>query len=313
MTTRHPSNGDDHHHDRSPRSVARDTREGLPAVDRALAALAEVETLVPLLALLRDPSTRRPWREVQLDPYRRAELDDEARAEQADRTEDAPGEHRDAARADVLDVLSGVLWRAEDLAHHLSRAARVEPLAAAPADGDPRPYLERARETLVPAVLGWTNGKDIAYWAADQAGAMLADLAAALALNVDGHLVKALCPWCRGGLAGAYTWRVRILVGEPVIVCESGTCNPPSKDVSTLWKGCPVWRFHDWEWLAKRLRRLDERRAAAAPPPALPAVQGSTGRAGTPTSDGAGVELLDGRFTTERTTERTTDPEGTAA
>ncbi|TDD25007.1 hypothetical protein E1287_37745 [Actinomadura sp. KC06] len=279
----------DHTGDRSPRSVARDT-QALPAIDRALADLAEVETLVPLLALLRDPAAKRPWREVQLDAWARAELDDEARAELAERTEDAPGEHRDAARADVLDVLSGVLWRAEDLAHHLSRAARCPILPPARADGDPRPYLAHAAACLPTAVTGWENGKEIAQYAADTAAAMVADLESALALNVDGHTVKAVCPWCRGGLAGSYTWRVRVVADEPAIVCESGLCQPSSREVTTWWKGCPVWRFPDWPWLAKRVAHLDARRMAeAAPPPrALPAAPPA------PPISQAEVELLAG-------------------
>ncbi|WP_067470120.1 hypothetical protein [Actinomadura macra] len=305
------------HNDRdqqAPRSVGRVARESLPAVDRAIADLVEVAELVAFLALLRDPTVRRPWREQHLDAYARAELDDEARAEQADRTDEAPGEHRDAARPDVLDVLSGVLWRSEDLAWHLSRAARVEPLRPAQADADPRPYLRRAAECVPAAVLGWTNGGEIAHWTANTAAAIRADLAGALALNVDGHTVKALCPWCRGGLAGGYTWRVRILVDEPAIVCESGVCQPSAREVGTWWRGCPVWRFVDWTWLARRLAHLDERRAALAPPPPpYASVQGSTGRAGTPEPDGARAApgILDGRLDEDVIPPPT--PEGTAA
>ncbi|TYK47171.1 hypothetical protein [Actinomadura decatromicini] len=306
-----------HSNRQAARSVVRVAREGRSALDRALDDLREVETLVGFLALLRDPAAKRPWREVVLDAFQRAELDDEARAELADRTEDAPGEHRDAARPDVLDALSGVLWRAQDLAAYVLRAVYHPALPEAGPAADPRPYLRAAREHLPTAVTGWTNGKDFAYFAADRAAAMLDDLEAALALNVDGHTVKAVCPWCRGGLAGSYSWRVRALPGSTtdlslvVIVCESGVCNPPTKDVTTWWKGVPAWPFRDWPWLARRLARLDARRAALAPPPPVfPAVQGSTGRAGTASTPDAEAALLDG---VPLTTDRTTDPEGTAA
>ena len=288
--------------------VARDARERrkLPAIDRALADLDDVVELVPFLALLRDPSVRRPWREVQLDAYTRAELDDEARAERAERAEDAPGEHRDAARPDVLDTLSSVLWRAEDLAWHLSRAARCPVLPPAAADADPRPYLHHAAACLPAAALGWANGPEIVHWAADETDAMRRDLESALALVADGHTVKAVCPWCRGGLAGAYTWRVRVLADEPAIVCESGTCQPPSRDVTTWWKGCPVWRFPDWPWLAARLARLDARRAAhTPPPPPYERDQGATGRAGTPVADTWTRELLGDLLPPEPTDEGT--------
>jgi hypothetical protein len=303
MTTSRPSD------DRS-RSVAGSVaRASLPAIDRALADLAEAVELVPFLALLRDPSIRRPWRETVLDAYARAELDDQARAEHADRAEDAPGEHKDAARADVLDALSGILERAETLAWHLSCAAYMPTLPAPAADADPRPYLDRAAYCLPTAVTGWTNGKDLAHMAADEAAAILRDLESALSLVADGHVVKALCPWCKGGLTRDYTWRVRIMPGGEVgICCESGICQPPSKDVTTWWGGAPVWPFHDWPWLAKRLAHLDARRAAQAAPLVRSSAQGSTGRAGTPTTDTAEAGLLAGRLDTD-----ITPPEGNAA
>lgn len=279
-----------------------------PAVDRALDDLATVTELVPFLALLRDPAVRRPWRETHLDPWARAEIDAAAREERLERAEIAPGEHSDAARPEILDLLSGVLWRAQSLAWHLSRAALAPVLPDAPADGDPRPYLTHARECLVPAVTKRPNGSEIAHWAADEAAAMLRDLEAALALNVDGHMIKATCPWCRGGLRGGYTWRVRIVVDEPAIICESGHCNPPSKDVGTWWKGCPVWRFPDWPWLARRLAHLDARRAAQEPPaPPYEPARGATGRAGTPGDPADEADVLAGLIDP-------TDPtEGTAA
>lgn len=288
------------------RSVAR--ARVVPAVDRALEDLGTVIELVPVLALLRDPATVRPWRETHLDPWTRAEVDAEARAERAERVEIAPGEHRDACRPDVLDMLSGVLWRAVSLAEDLSRAAWCPALPPAPRDGDPRPYLARARATLVQAVTGWPNGDEIAHHAADQAAAMLADLESALALRVDGHAVKAVCPWCRGGLAGGYSWRVRVIVDEPLIVCESDVCEPPRRDAGTWWRGRPAWRLGDWPWLAARLWHLDRRRAAeAAPPPPYERVQGATGRGGTPTDPGAEREILAGL------TPEPTNDEGTAA
>lgn len=285
------------------------------AVERALGDLAEVETLAPLLALLRDPRERRPWRETVLDPYARAELDAEARAEIAERTEVAPGEHPDAARPDVLDALSSLLWRAHDLAWHLSRAAVHPPLPAPHADGDPRPYLRRARALLAAAITARPNGTEITRHTAREAAGMLADLRAALALIEDGQTVKAVCPWCHGGLTGAYTWRVRVLpgtrtdLGLVLIVCESGICNPPTKDAGTWWQGCPAWPYPQWPWLARRLAHLDRRRTAEQAPPASPysSFAGSTGRAGSPTTAAAERELLAGL------TDQPADPEGTAA
>lgn len=296
MTHRPESTADD----RAARPVAR-ARIGLPAVDRAIADLAEAAELVPFLALLRDPAASRPWREATLTAQARAERDYEARAELADRNEDAPGEHADAARADVLDLLADVLDHAVFLATFVSRAAWC-PIQRPPGrDADPRPYLRRAAEYLPLAVTGWTNGKDIAHYVADVAAALVADLHHGLALVADGHTVKAVCPWCKGRtetapIGGEYTWRVRVLPGgEPAIVCESGTCHPSSKEVGTWWGGCPVWPMQDWPWLARRLAHLDARRAAQAPPTAPAArTEGATGRAGTPTLDDEPRRLLAG-------------------
>ncbi|MFG2002312.1 hypothetical protein ACGFNU_24480 [Spirillospora sp. NPDC048911] len=229
--------------------------------------LAEAAELVTSLALLRDPAAYRPWREPALTPDQRAELDHAARAERAERVADAPGEHTDAARPEILDALSGVLWRAESLAWHLSRAAWCPVLPLAAADADPRPYLARAVSVLPTAVTGWQNGTEIAWWAADEAAAMLADLAATLGLMTDGQHLRLVCPWCGGRTeqvptGGAWTWRVRHLPGDLVaIVCEGGMCEPPSKDVGTWWRGCPAWPLAEWEWLARRIER-NERMAS---------------------------------------------------
>lgn len=236
----------------------------LPAIDRALHDLRELCDLVVGLALLRDPDTTRPWRPPAIDAYRRAELDHQARLERLERSGLAPGEHQDAARPDILDVLSGVLWRAEDLAWHLSRAAWCPVLPPAPADGDPRPYLRRAIACLPVAVTAWTNGDEIAWWAADTARDMLRDVTSALSLMYDGQRLQVVCPWCGGGPTGAPTWRVRTLPGDlgVAIVCESAyPCEPPSKDVGTWWRGRPAWPFNEWEWLARRIRHEEKRTA----------------------------------------------------
>lgn len=230
-------------------------REHLPAVDRALNDLTEITDLVVGLALLRDPGTARPWRPPHLDAYLRAELDHQARLERAERVGEAPGEHVDAARPDVLDSLSSILWRAEELAYHLSRAAYCPVLPPAPPAGDPRPYLAHAAACLPTAVTAWPNGDEIAWWAARQTRDMVREISASLALMHDGQRLNVVCPWCRGGLTGEQTWRVRSLPGGLVaIVCEGDQpCEPPSKDVGTWWRARPAWPFHEWEWLAKRI------------------------------------------------------------
>ncbi|TDB86285.1 hypothetical protein E1264_18505 [Actinomadura sp. KC216] len=270
-----------------------------PAVDRAVRDLDEAAVLVVGLAHLREPGIRRPWREPALHEERRAELDYAARAERAERTAEAIGEHPDACRADILDALSAVLTRAEDLAHHLSRAAWCPALPAAHADADPRPYLARAAACLPVAASG-PGGAEVAGWAAGEAARIVAAMSAALALIVDGQQLRAVCPWCDGRtemapLGGERTWRVRMLPGNlVVIVCESGTCTPPAGSVTTWWRGRPAWAIGSWDWLAAQVERADAAAPVEGTAVPLARAHGWTGRAGTVVSADALRALLDG-------------------
>jgi hypothetical protein len=275
-------------------------------VERAVRDLDEAAVLVVGLAHLREPGVRRPWREPTLDEERRAELDYAARAERAERNEVAPGEHPDACRADVLDALSAVLERAEDLAHHLSRAAWCPQLPAAMADADPRPYLARAAACL-PVAAGGPGGAEVAAWAAGEASRIVGAMSAALALVVDGQQLRAVCPWCHGRtemapLGGERTWRVRMLPGDlVVIVCESGTCTPPTGSVTTWWRGRPAWAIGSWDWLAAQVERADATAPAAGSAVRLARAQGWTGRAGTAASAQAVRGLLAGLVANDAT------------
>lgn len=247
----------------APRSVVRVAQvHRLSAVDRAIRDLDLVSGYVVALACLRDPSTSRPWREPTLDPIRRAELDYLARQERADLDEDAPGEHQDAARTDVLDVLDGILSEAVELEQHVSRAAWAPIIR--PGGKDPRPHLARTIAYLPTAVTAWTNGDEIAWWAADVASELLTQVSHALSLLTDGQRLKVLCPWCDGRTemaptGGQRTWRVRTMpVDLLAIVCE-GICAPPP-GMSSWWRGAPAWPWYEWEWLA---RQLDARDAKA--------------------------------------------------
>ncbi|WP_067483804.1 hypothetical protein [Actinomadura hibisca] len=285
------------HDDR--RSVAAASRaHDLPAIDRALRDLREAAVLVIGLAHLREPATSRPWREPAASAERRAELDYAARVELEERVDEAPGAHPDAARADVLDVLTDVLAQARDLAAWVETACHVpaRPELRA-ADADPRPYLARAAECLPAVVTGWVNGDEVAHWAAGRAAHIVGTLSAALALRIDGQLLAAVCPWCEGRtemapVGGERTWRVRVLAGEPVIVCESGTCVPPPAVTGARWRGMPVWPIGSWDWLAAVLER-------GGPVQGVPGVPfsrraGATGRAGTVADDGTVRALLGG-------------------
>jgi len=101
---------------------------------------------------------------------------------------------------------------------------------------------------------------------AAHAGRMAAEVSRALYLAPDGQTLKTVCPWCKGGLSGAYSLRVRLLPGGiAAVVCESDIiCEPPSRKVGTWWQGRPAWGFEDWRWLAGELHRADGRERMSA-------------------------------------------------
>ncbi|WP_433465720.1 hypothetical protein [Spirillospora sp. CA-128828] len=251
---------------------------GLPAIDRAIGDLRLLGAYWPGLVATRLPDVVRPYQPPTITPEQRAELDYEARLERAERVGEAPGEHIDAARPDVLDLLFELIDTAEDLAAHVSRAAWL-PVLPPPAGvlADARPFLERTARYLPAAAVGWANGDELVWWVARTARQMLVQAGRALALTHDGQRLDAVCPWCQGRtetapVGGAKTWRVRDLLAAQrcehdqierltcvrcpqliAIVCESGTCEPPSKDVGTWWRGRPAWPIEEWDWLARRL------------------------------------------------------------
>jgi len=113
---------------------------------------------------------------------------------------------------------------------------------------DARPHLRYAAEHLP---------ESLAEWAAPITRRMVQRVADVLGMTYDGQTLAIVCPWCRGvtpetPAGGAHTWRVRILPGDQVaIVCESGTCEPPLREVGTWWQGCPCWPLGECERLAR--------------------------------------------------------------
>jgi len=230
-------------------------------IDRAAADLRLIAEYWPGLAQLRDPSVYAPRPPSLLTPEQRAELDHAARLERVERDGLMPGEHQDAARAEILDLMASLAYDADDLAEVIALAIwcpRPEPGSSAFAD--PTPLLDFAGRNL--SMLD----RDTAYWVSYQAHRMLADVSRALCLTFDGQLLQAVCLWCGGGVSGARTWRVRQLPGDEIaIVCEGDQpCEPPSKSVGTWWKSRPCWPLREWEWLAKQLLAADEREKMGA-------------------------------------------------
>jgi hypothetical protein len=207
------------------------------------------------------PGTPRPWRHHDLNTDQRMERDRQAWQERLERSHVAPGEHPAPLDLGVLDTMLDVLVRADDLAAAVAEHAGLSPLPS-PGLGqlDARPYLEFAAQHMT---------DDLTRHAAPIARTMVAQVAHALALTFDGQRLDVECPWCRGitpdqPAGGARTWRVRELPGNLVaIVCEN-LCEPPSKDVGTWWRGCPVWPLSEWDWLAKRVAQTENLAAKAS-------------------------------------------------
>jgi hypothetical protein len=235
-------------------------------IERAQADLRLIAEYWPGLAELRDPSVHAPRPPMLLTSEQRAELDYQARFERLERDGVAPGEHQDAARAEILDLMASLTFDAAALVETIS--ARIPSPWARPdlpstAFADPAPLLSFVIEHLAAA-----DAQDarVARWTANEARRMVVDVNRALCHAHDGHVLTTICPWCRGGLTGGRTLRVRILPGDEVaIVCESDIpCEPPRRKVTTWWQSRPCWPFRDWRWLAKQLHAVDERERTSA-------------------------------------------------
>lgn len=198
--------------------------------------------------------TPRPWRQPTLTSDQQRDRDRQAWMERLERSAVAPGEHLAPLDLGILDTMLDVLVRADDLAAAIAQHANVQPLAPPKLGNlDARPYLDFAAKHLA---------DDFTYYAAPIARTMVGQVAHALALTFDGQKLDVECPWCLGitpetPAGGERTWRVRELPGNLVaIVCEN-LCEPPSKDVGTWWRGCPVWSIAEWDWLAKRVEQAE--------------------------------------------------------
>jgi hypothetical protein len=252
----------------------------LTLVARAVTDLGLVAEYWPGLNEQKDPSVFAPRPPSLLTPEQRAVLDYDARIERQERDGLMPGEHPDAARADVLDLLASLAYDAWDLADTVGQAVGQPRLPRPAPFADPAPHLHITIHYLPAAA----EADDlVGPWVASQARRMLGELTRALCLTFSGQTLAAICPWCQGRTesapaGGQRTWRVRDLLGtlacshghidkalcnkcpqQIAIVCESHTCEPPSDKIGTWWRGMPAWPIYEWDWLAKQLHAADDR------------------------------------------------------
>lgn len=236
----------------------------------------------PDLVEARLPGTARPWRQPRLTREQRAELDEAARRERLERSPDAPGEAPAPLDLGVLDTITGILAEAVEFAAAAAAyagAPQLPPPSTALADA--RPYLR----FLIEQIPALPDPEAFADHIALTAARWVRQIARTLALVHDGQALAVVCPWCRGvtpqtPAGGSYTWRVRHLPGDEIaIVCESGSCEPPSRDVGTWWRGMPVWPLREWDWLARRLEAREGEDDVPVRAPVQAGAYGSGGRA----------------------------------
>lgn len=233
----------------------------MTVIARATVDLGRVVEYWPGLAELLDPAVHAPQQPSAVTPERRAELDYQARIERWERIDVAPGEHPDAARAEIIDLMTAIRSEAYEVADTIAwevvRPPRLPRI-------DRQQTIDHHLELAILLLPNVTHDLTV-HWVAGRAATMAALATRALALAYDGQALKVPCPYCKGGLSGGLCLRVRILPhGDVVIVCESDIpCEPPRRKVSTWWQGRPAWPFVDWTWLAKQLAQTSSRNNAA--------------------------------------------------
>jgi hypothetical protein len=201
--------------------------------------------------------TPKPWREPTLTPEQRSLIDALARTEKLERGAFTLGESPAPIHLDALDhaiALTKTMARfaratATELGHHavLIRAATHrydDPLLLIR-------YLRAHLDHMTP---------DLCIRVEEEAAIIRARLTHHFAEVSDGHRIKADCPYC-----DQPTLHLRVIGpkhrGEPVIRCESGTCEPDEGSCGTWHRGMPAWPFHEWDWLVKQIQKAEERRA----------------------------------------------------
>lgn len=204
--------------------------------------------------LLKLKGTPLPWHEPTITTEQRARLDAEARAEKLTRGAGAFGESPAPVHLAALDRNIRITRTLQAAALR----ADTELTTTAPPGYDPAPWLE-AHNVRAPAIAHWLTVilTDHAHQLTDDTVAEIARAASrsrralerATGNVVDGQRLKALCPWCR---------YEHLMVrhpanAEPLVVCESGLCEPPPADCGSWWHGNPAWPRWEWDWLAARI------------------------------------------------------------
>jgi hypothetical protein len=234
----------------------------------ARGAIEELEQVVGWLGANLLPGTARPYSPPQMSDEKRAELNAIHIVEKRMYLTVPLGESPAPMDLDAMDLLVEILCLADELADQVSDAAEVTRLeSASSAFADPTPFLRRAAAFVTSCD---TRDQDRIEERCDD---LIYRAMGLLGLIGDGQILQVVCPWCAGRTSkhptgGAKTLRVRIQlpVGKRsfvkvdpkdiawYIVCESGTCDPPSKDCGERLRGRPAWPLKtDGDFLAQRI------------------------------------------------------------
>ena len=204
----------------------------------------------------------------------------EARAELLERRQigwvPGTGKHPAPVDVDMLDLIRDVVAAAEDLALTITQTAGVDrPSHVTSVWEDPRPWLLSARAWLTAA----DEVDDLTVpWARSVLAPVVRRVASTVGEILDGQVIDALCPWCRGrsekrpnggertlmvaapGQASTGARPEATAPGQgdgPLVVCHGTNCAPPDSACGRRLRGMPAWPEREWDWLAKQLLPLD--------------------------------------------------------
>lgn len=207
---------------------------------------------------LRLPGARRRAPRRPMSRAARERADELARIEKAEQGLSILGASQAPMDVSVLDTLANLLGQAVELADRIAMTAGITdcepPTTSYDFEAIPRALAYTAQHLTLatdvdPGVLDDTER--VVRW-------MRRKMATSLNELTEGQVLPGLCAWCHGATTtapagGECTLTVRVVAGEPLIVCESDLCEPPPEDCGTWLRGRPAWHREEWEWLAARL------------------------------------------------------------
>lgn len=212
----------------------------------------------PDLYQLRLPGSRRRVSRRPLSRAARERADEQARVEKAEQGESVLGASRAPMDVGVLDALSDLLARAVELDDRITMTAGVadcEPSSTA-YDFEALPRVLAHLAAHLPVAVDVDPG--VLDEVEHVVKRMRGRLARSLNELTDGQVLPGLCAWCHGATTtapagGEKTLMVKVIAGQPLIVCMSDLCDPPAEDCGTYLFGRPAWTQAEWTWLANRL------------------------------------------------------------